>query len=113
MMRKFICERAYQHALQQKYKYGPKQLKSGVTDITTPNKHIEIKRWPCWKHSLGQLLSYDHYDKKPELEAHLFGEYAEYKKEIAREVFTKYNIKVVDLGFTLDSDTCSSMEVPE
>lgn len=96
-MRKLICERAYQQALQKKYNYGHKHLKCGITDITTPTKHIEIKKWNCWKESLGQLLAYNHYDKKPELEAHMFGNYAEYKKEIAREVFAKYNIKVIDL----------------
>ena len=30
----------------------------GITDITTPDAHIEIKRWRQWKEALGQLTAY-------------------------------------------------------
>ena len=90
-------ERVYQNALQAHYKCGHKRLPSGITDVTTANKHIEIKRWSRYKHSLGQILAYDFYDPKLHLEVHLFGKYPEHKKEIAKKVFDRYNITVVDL----------------
>lgn len=90
-------ERIYQKALQAHYKCGHKRLPSGISDVTTVDRHIEIKKWSNYKHSIGQLLAYDFYDKKPILEVHLFGKYPEYKKEIAKRVFEKYNITVVDL----------------
>jgi hypothetical protein len=91
-------ERVYQNALQAHYKCGHKRLPSGISDVTTADRHIEIKRWPLYKQALGQLLAYDYYDKKPILEAHLFGEYPDEKKEIAIKIFNKYNISVVDLA---------------
>jgi hypothetical protein len=90
-------ERIYQKALQAHYKCGHKRLPSGISDITNVDRHIEIKKWCNWKFSIGQLLAYNYYDNKPILEAHLFGKYPEYKKEIAKRVFDKYNIMVVDL----------------
>lgn len=102
MRRTFLClcrqERVYQHALVAKHGHGHKRLPSGISDVTTPDRHIEIKRWPLYKQALGQLLAYDYYDKKPILEAHLFGRYPEHKKEVAKKVFDRYNIIVVDLG---------------
>lgn len=101
MRRTFFClcrqESVYQHALQARYGYGHKRLPSGISDVTTADRHIEIKRWCLYKQALGQLLAYDFYDKKPILEAHLFGIYPEHKKNVARRVFDRYNITVVDL----------------
>lgn len=90
-------ERAYQNALQAHYKCGHKRLPSGISDVTTEDRHIEIKRWPQWKQSVGQILAYNFYDPKPILEAHLFGKYPSHKKDIAKKVFDRYNIIVVDL----------------
>ena len=72
-------------------------MNNGITDITTPKKHIEIKEYTMWKHALGQILAYDYYDPKEKLEVHLFGEYPPEKKEIAKAVFDKYNITIVEI----------------
>lgn len=92
-----ITERHFQKQLQARIGYGHKRLPSGITDITTPTKHIEIKNWRQWKFALGQLLAYDYYDKKDRLEVHMFGDYPEKNKEIARAVFDSYNIHVHDI----------------
>jgi hypothetical protein len=90
-------ERYYQRILSSRYGGAPKYLPCGITDITTKTQHIEIKRWPLYKHSLGQLLAYNAYDPKPYLEAHFFGYYPDHKKAIARQILSKYDILVVDL----------------
>ena len=95
-MSRFI-EKIYQKSLQAKCGYGHKRLPCGITDITTPKKHIEIKEYTMWKHALGQILAYDYYDPKEKLEVHLFGEYPPEKKEIAKAVFDKYNIMIVEI----------------
>ena len=100
MIRRVFLERMYQNALKNRYNYGHKHLKSGITDITTPDKHIEVKKWAQWKHGLGQLLAYDYCDPKEKLEVHLFGEYPDDKKNLACEIFDRYNIIVVDLETT-------------
>ena len=100
MLRFKLREAYYQKIIQKSTGGVRKYLPSGITDVTTPTKHIEIKTWNSYKHSLGQLLAYDHYDKKEILEVHLFSadtKYPDEKKQIAIEVFTKYNIKVIDL----------------
>lgn len=89
-------ERYFQRILQKQYRASHKYLKCGITDITTAKKHIEIKRWPQWKHCLGQLLAYNYCDPKLYLEAHLFGPYCDKKKDVAIEIFHKYNITVYD-----------------
>lgn len=94
--RRVLIERRYQHALQKSLGYGHKFLPCGISDVTTPEKHIEIKRWSAWKHSLGQLLAYNYCDPKKQLEAHMFGEYPSDKKRLAVEIFSTYNIKVID-----------------
>jgi hypothetical protein len=93
-------ERVYQKALQAHYKCGHKRLPSGITDITTEDRHIEIKKWTLYKQAVGQILAYDFYDPKPILEVHLFGRYPDKKKDIARKIFDRYNIIVVDLEDT-------------
>ena len=62
-----IYEKVYQKALERKYGYGHKRLPCGITDITTPDKHIEIKRWNQNKQAIGQLLAYNYYDKKKDI----------------------------------------------
>lgn len=96
-----VYEKVYQKALERKYGYGHKRLPCGITDITTPDKHIEIKRWSQNKQAIGQLLAYNYYDEKNILEAHLFGEYPVEKKEIAKKIFKLYNIVVVDLNMEI------------
>lgn len=102
-MSKFF-EKIYQKNLQLRYGYGHKRLPCGITDITTPKKHIEIKEYSLWKHALGQILAYNHYDPKENLEVHLFGEYPTEKKEIAKAVFNKFDITVIDVNIDIDSD---------
>lgn len=102
-IRRFYCvasqhkEKYYQQILQKKYGYSHKHLPCGISDITTPNKHIEIKIWKSYKEALGQILSYNYCDQKDILEVHLFGEYPEHKKKIAKDIFKNYNINVIDL----------------
>lgn len=50
--------------LEKKLDSKHKKVKYGVTDITTENEHIEIKKWSDYKHALGQLCSYNQCDKK-------------------------------------------------
>ena len=94
-----LRETYYQTIITKKTGGSRKYLPCGITDVTTHNKHIEIKKWHNWKHSVAQLLSYNFYDNKPILEAHMFGEYPEQKKIIAKKVFEHYNIIVVDLDY--------------
>jgi len=45
----------------------------GTTDITTDDMHVEIKEWKEWKAALGQILAYNHGEKRDKLAVYLFG----------------------------------------
>jgi hypothetical protein len=96
-------EKHYQIIVEKITSGSHKRLACGVTDITTDVFHAEIKRWICWKEALGQLLAYNHFDKKLELRVYLFGEYSQKYKNIAIEAFKNYNIRCFQF---LDEYTC-------
>ena len=97
MIIRCLSEAYYQKIIQKSTNGYRKALPSGITDVTTRHRHIEIKKWNNWKFALGQILAYDFYDKKEALEVHMFGEYPHTKKMVAKQVFDKYNIMVIDL----------------
>jgi hypothetical protein len=82
----------YQNVLEHVLNGKHKVLPSGITDITTDNFHAEIKKWNKWKQALGQLLAYDTYDPRKELQVYLFNQYSIQNKIIAINTFKKYDI---------------------
>ncbi len=86
-------EAYYQNLLEIYFNSGHKQLKVGITDITTETSHIEIKKWDCWKEAIGQLFVYNNECPRDDLQVHLFGKYGETCKKDAVGHLTKYNIK--------------------
>lgn len=86
-------ESFYQKYLEKQFGGTHKKLKRGITDITTENKHIEIKNWISWKDALYQLLLYNIDDRKDYLEVYLFGSTPPPdKKQMIFESFQYYNI---------------------
>lgn len=95
-------EKYYQKIIEELLKGKHKVLKSGITDVTNEDTHAEIKHWSKWKFLVGQLLSYNNCDYKPNLHAYMFGHYSETNKIIALEVFEKYDI--IPFEFVIDSN---------
>ena len=85
-------EKYYQQIIEELLGGKHKILKSGITDVTNEDTHAEIKHWSKWKFLVGQLLSYNNCDCKPNLHAYMFGHYPEQNKMIALKVFEKYDI---------------------
>jgi len=73
MLQKQKDEEFYQSALAMHFGHGHKTVRSGITDITTPHFHAEIKHWKKWKQAIGQLMVYNENDPRPELRIYLFG----------------------------------------
>ena len=44
----------------------------GRCDILSDNEVVEVKRYPSWRHALGQVLSYGHFFPGRSLRIHLF-----------------------------------------
>lgn len=90
----------HRYLLEHHFPNGSAQrLSSGITDITTDCQHIEVKRWPCWKDAIGQLLVYNGDDPKKELRVYLFGWYATERKQKAVLHFSRLNIRVFDMFY--------------
>ena len=77
------------------------EVESGVIDVLTESKIIEVKKIENWKHALGQILSYslDFYLEKPcemkrETWIYLFGETDERRKELIIRNCSKYGVNV-------------------
>lgn len=45
----------------------------GTTDVPTDDMHVEIKEWKDWKAAIGQILAYNHGEKRAKLAIYLFG----------------------------------------
>ena len=86
-------ESYYQNILENVLHGSHKRVRSGITDVSTHNMHAEIKAWPKWRHAVGQLLSYNAVDYKPDLQVYLFKPYCSQRKDIALEVFKLYKIQ--------------------
>lgn len=83
----------YQRILEKHLNGKHKKVDCGITDITTPTMHVEIKEWKKWKEAVGQLLSYNVCENKPYLRLYLFESYPSANKQIALNIFQKYNIQ--------------------
>lgn len=66
-------EEYYQRVLESVLQGTHKKLPCGITDITTPEFHAEIKNWKSWKEAIGQLLCYNHDDPRPSMRMYMFG----------------------------------------
>lgn len=86
----------YQRFLEKHLGATHKVVKHGITDITTAQYHIEIKRWNNYKHSIGQLLAYNLGDNK-HLIAAFFGVNKGGEKEKALEYAHSRGIEVWEL----------------
>jgi hypothetical protein len=84
-------ESYYQIILEYLLRGTHKKLEIGITDITTDQFHAEIKQWDYWMKAIGQLCSYNVFDKKQELRVYFFGNYNNKAKVI--QVFREMNIK--------------------
>ena len=93
-------QRILEHVLQGTHM----KIRNGITDITTPHLHAEIKTWPKWRHAIGQLLAYNAYDSQPELQVYLFNQYSTERKIIALNVFKMYNIMPFEFVEDLDAN---------
>lgn len=82
----------YQRLLENYLQAGHKKVAAGITDITTDDYHGEIKQWRKWKEAVGQLLSYNVCDQKPNLHIYLFDKYSQTNKSVAMRVFDAYGI---------------------
>jgi len=69
------AERYYQNLLAAKLGFGHCPIsRVGVTDITTPDTHIEIKNWRDYDDVPGQLQKYQKALKRPNQCVYFFGE---------------------------------------
>jgi hypothetical protein len=95
-------ETFYQSVVERYLRGTHKRLESGyITDISTEDTHVEIKKWKNFRESIGQLLSYNAEDHKPYLQVYLFGTKTNKIKEVATRIFKSLDIKM----FTFDIDT--------
>lgn len=62
----------YQKRMEAKYSGNHMGTAAGVTDVTTPLFHMEIKRGSRWKNGVGQLLRYNAVEPRSELRLCLF-----------------------------------------
>ena len=66
------CELYYQRILEKRHNGGHLKTLTGVTDITTPTMHIEIKKAKGWVKALRQLLAYNYVAPRHDLRLYLF-----------------------------------------
>ncbi len=90
---KIKSEQYYQEILEQMTGYTHSENDFGVTDITTPTSHIEIKHWCNFKSALGQLLAYSLSDPKESLYVYFFGESPHNRSDIVK-LFIYHSIQV-------------------
>lgn len=68
-------ERYYQNFLAAKLGYGHCPIERvGVTDITTPDAHIEIKKWADYQMVIGQLAKYQQALPRTKKAVYFFGD---------------------------------------
>lgn len=90
-------EAFYQRILEQHLEGSHATLRGfGITDITTNNRHAEIKNWAHWKQLVGQVLTYNFASPRPELQAYFFGDIPKNVEQVVA-VCQNYNIKVFHL----------------
>ena len=84
----------YQCILEKLYNCSHVRYDCCETDLTNDLFHGEIKHWPSWKEGLGQLMTANSIDPKPELRAFMFGKYSEKAKTKATRVMKALGIRV-------------------
>ncbi len=100
MLNKLVANREiyYQNILLRYYKAKPLRVRHGLTDVTTPQFHGELKQWRKWDDVVGQLYKYNHVAPRPELRAYFFGDYKYECKVFATTVLANANIKPFDIS---------------
>lgn len=89
----------YQRFLEILLESKHKKVKYGITDITTEDEHIEIKKWRDYKSALGQIISYNTCDNKDKLSVYFFGFMDPNKKIEIIDLFKKNGINVYEFDF--------------
>ena len=87
----------YTKLLKRYYRCGRMKLKTGVTDITTDDAHIEINSWYNWKDILGQLLLFNAASPRPKLKAYVYGDVNIDTRALCMEYLPKSNIELFEL----------------
>lgn len=100
----------YQSILEKHFNATHKKLLIGVTDITTDDTHIEIKRWCNWRDAFAQLILYNSHDPKEKLHACFFGEYTQPSKDLAIASLKQQNITCFELTQTPDAIYMTNLE---
>jgi hypothetical protein len=94
-------ERYYQELLEKHLNAKHTKLACGITDLTTSEYHIEIKKWNMYKHALGQLTAYHNEAWRSKLYVVFFGNISSDKlKHKIIELFKTKGIGV----YSFDSD---------
>ena len=84
----------YQCILEKLYNCSHVRYDCCETDLTNDLFHGEIKQWPSFKEAIGQLMTANSIDPKPELRAFMFGKYSEKAKVKATRVMKALGIRV-------------------
>jgi hypothetical protein len=92
-------EKYYQLLLEKYLNAQHLKLSCGITDISTSEYHIEIKKWSLTnaKHSLGQLETYKAEAWRPKLYAVFFGKISDKNKKKIIEIFSIKGIGVYEI----------------
>jgi hypothetical protein len=80
-------EKYYQVLLEKHLNAKHTRLSCGITDLTTSEYHIEIKRWSQYKHALGQLTAYNNEAWRSKLYVVFFGKISDKLKTKVIELF--------------------------
>jgi hypothetical protein len=89
-------EQYYQLFLERYLNAKHLRLKCGITDITTPEFHVEIKKWSDYKKVYGQLEVYQAQSWRSKLYAVFFGKTSQKNKDLAISIFKEKGIGVYE-----------------
>ena len=87
----------YQRLLEQYLNAKHMRLECGITDITTSEFHVEIKKWGSYKQVYGQLEVYQAQCWRPKLYAVFFGTTTQKNKDLAISIFKSKGIGVYEI----------------
>jgi hypothetical protein len=86
----------YKCVLERHFNASHRVLVCGITDITTSDCHIKIKKWSAWQEAIGQLQSYNNDLKRDKLMACFFGDISSNIKNIAAINMNKLGIQCLE-----------------
>jgi uncharacterized C2H2 Zn-finger protein len=89
------------------------RLNVGVTDVTTPDTHAEVKEWEKWKYALGQLKVYATDSPREHLHMYLFGKYKTSSKQTALDIIKTHNIRCFEFEEQGGTVTITDVETGE